>query len=149
MSKIGVNIKYIYNMCNDIEQIRKFYTHTIGMKEKAYRDDEKYGWVLYESEGLDFMFFKADKDIPVISEFAWQPGGGGGYAEISSWTLSMDKETFEKAYEKIKVNKYYTRHREPIWLQDCYWAIIVKDPMGNTVELSYEPSHYPESLEWK
>ncbi|MCK9225784.1 MAG: VOC family protein [Candidatus Muirbacterium halophilum] len=146
---LKVNIRYIYNMCNDIDEISKFYTHTIGLKEKAKRNDEKWGWVVYASEGFEFIFFRAKKTMPVISEFAWQPGGGGGHTEMSSWTISLPKNQFIETLEKLKANKYYTRQAKPIWLQDFYWGIVAKDPMGNTVELTYEPEEYPESTVWK
>ena len=72
------NIRFIYNHCNDLAQMRHFYSDLLGMIETAYNEDWNY--LCYKSEGLDFMFFGSKEDIPIKDRFADQPGWPGGCA---------------------------------------------------------------------
>ena len=65
-------------MCNDVAEMKKFYTGLLGMQEVAFMDEEEFGWLCYQCEGFQFMFFKTHGKVPVLSDFTWQPGWGGG-----------------------------------------------------------------------
>lgn len=146
--KPQVNVRFLFNVCNDIDAIRHFYTDILGMQEKAYMNEENFGWLNYQSDGFEFMFFRADKEIPVITEWASQPGWEGGTLETTSWGMMMPFDQFKAAYEKMKEEDVPTYKSEPEWRHESYWGISVMDPMGNTIEIGSFPKKKPVSPEW-
>lgn len=138
MDKTGINIRFIFNFCNDIDEIRRFYSELIGLEEVSYRNDEEWGWLVYQSEGFQFMWFRSDEKLPVIDGWAAQPGYSGGEFAITSWSIELPKEDFEKIIGRLKASGVKLFSMEPEWRQESYWGFTVMDPMGNTVELYYE-----------
>lgn len=147
-TKPALNIRFIYSMCNDLEAVRHFYTELVGLEQGSFRDDEEWGWLVYESEGFEMMFFRADKELPVLKDWASQPGYEGGTLEVTSWSIHVPEEMFPAVVERLRSAgvKYFTKN--PEWRQDCYWGFTVMDPMGNTVELYTQPKERPKSTEW-
>jgi len=142
-----VNLRFVYNFCNDVAEIRGFYTELLGLEELAY--DEEYGWVNYQVEGLCYMFFRDDEaPVPVKAEFAAQPGWAGGTAVISSFSFEIPEADYPDMINKLRdagVKSYYDA---PSWEQDCYWCFPVLDPMGNTIEVFMSPKERPASTVW-
>ncbi len=138
MDKTGINIRFIFNFCNDIDEIRRFYSELIGLEEVSYRNDEEWGWIVYQSEGFQFMWFRSDEKLPIIDGWAAQPGYNGGEFAITSWSIELPKEDFEEIIGRLKASGAKLFSMEPEWRQESYWGFTVMDPMGNTVELYYE-----------
>ena len=139
-------ISYIYNFCSDLKAIRQFYSECIGLPEGLYKPE--YGCISYKMPGMEFMFWQTD-DVPARpSGFAAQPGGGGGELPVTSWTVAVPEKEFAAAVSRLRKMGYESKAEQPVWLQDCYWAFVVRDPAGNTVELSTVPSTRPESTVW-
>ena len=136
--KTTVNIRYIFNFCNDIEEIREFYSDLVGLEEVSFKDDDEWGWVVYQSEGFQFMWFRSDEELPVIDGWANQPGYEGGEYALISWSIEVPKADFEAIVERLKASGAKLLSMEPEWRQDSYWGFTVMDPMGNTVEIFYE-----------
>ncbi len=64
-----VTIRYFFLMCNDIAAMRRFYTEQVGLEEAGHVDEEKFGYLVYQCDGFEFMFFRADKPLPVPTEW--------------------------------------------------------------------------------
>ncbi len=143
-----INIRFLFNVCNDIDAMRHFYTDILGMQEKAYMNEASFGWLNYQSDGFEFMFFRADKEIPVQTEWACQPAWEGGTVEVTSWGMMMPFEQFKVAYEKMRKEGVPLFKPEPEWRYDNYWGLSVMDPMGNTIEIGSIPSEKPASPQW-
>lgn len=141
-----LNIRFIYNMCNDVARMKHFYSDLVGLKEIVY--DSTYGWLVYQSEGFQMMFLKAELELPVAAEFAWQPGSGKGTLDAPSWGIAVPEDRFPEVYLRLKEAGVSMLEPEPQWRQACYWGLSVLDPMGNTVEIYTEPGEKPESTEW-
>jgi len=133
-----IKLRFIFNFCNDIEAIRNFYSDLIGMKETNYRNDEEWGWVVYNSDGFQIMWFRSGEMLPVIDGWAVQPGYESGEYAITSWSIEVPKDSFEDIVARLKASGARLFSMEPEWRQDSYWGFTVMDPMGNTVELFYE-----------
>jgi catechol 2,3-dioxygenase-like lactoylglutathione lyase family enzyme len=142
----NVNIRFIYNYCNDLTEVRHFYTDLLGMKETAF--DEDWNYLCYQSEGISFMFFDNDEGIPVRTEFADQPGWMGGELPITSWTIDVPEEEYADTIDRLKSAGVISSGDNPHWEQDCYWCFPVLDPMGNTVEVTTVPEEKPADTEW-
>jgi catechol 2,3-dioxygenase-like lactoylglutathione lyase family enzyme len=143
-----VNIRFLFNVCNDIDAMRHFYTDIIGMQEQAYMNDENFGYLSYHCDNFDFMFFRADEKQPIVTEWACQPGWAGGTLEITSWGIQIPADQFAELYERLKTEGVPLFKPEPEWRQDSYWGLSVKDPMGNTIEVYAVPKERPVSPQW-
>jgi catechol 2,3-dioxygenase-like lactoylglutathione lyase family enzyme len=143
------SIWFVFTVCNDIDEVRHFYTDLLGMQEDGYMNDENFGYLSYECEGgVYFMFFRADEKLPVLDEWASQPGWAGGTLEVNSWAIQIPYEDFAEVYEKLKGEGFPLFKPEPEWRQDSYWGLSVRDPMGNTVEVYTTPKEKPTSTTW-
>lgn len=65
---------------------------------------------------------------------AKQPGWEGGTYPGISWSAECDKESFNAAIARLKAAKVPSYHTEPNWVG--YWSYPVRDPAGNTVEIT-------------
>ena len=90
--KRRVNLRFLYAMCNDVAAVRRFYSESIGLEELGHMDEEAFGWVGYDSEGMQLMFFRWDESLPRPSEWAWQPGDGAGTTPALSFSIEVPEE---------------------------------------------------------
>lgn len=140
-----INIRFLYSMCNDVKAIRAFYTDVLGMKEMSFRDDENFSWVVYDTEGLQLMFFRWDGNIPVEARWAWQPGEAPeNAAPIMSFSLEYPEEDLRPLVARVREAAAATATPKPTWRQNSYWGWTVRDPMGNTLELFSSVSDQPK-----
>ena len=146
--KPKVNIRYLFAMCNDIDEMRRFYTELLGMQEQSYMNDESFGWLCYDSEGFQLMFFRAEKKIPVTAEWAWQPGYDGGELPVTSWAVVIPEADFKATITRMRDGGAKMHSELPEWRQGSYWGFNVMDPMGNTIEIFMIPAEKPESTDW-
>ncbi len=73
--KRKVNLRFVYSFCSDIGEVRRFYTDLLGMTELGFMDEEQFGWVGYDSEGVQFMFFRWDEELPSREDWDWKGAG--------------------------------------------------------------------------
>ncbi|MCX6645250.1 MAG: VOC family protein [bacterium] len=144
-----VNIRFLFAMCNDIPAMRKFYSDLLGMQEVSYMNDEGFGWLCYQCEGFQFMFFRTHGRIPLIENWTWQPGYEGGGFDALSWAVEIPETEFADYYRRLKDAGVKAFSEKPEWRQGSYWGYSVMDPMGNTVEVYTSPKVKPDSDEWK
>ncbi len=143
-----INIRFIYNMCNDLEAMRHFYTDLVGLEQGSFRNDEEWGWLVYRSEGFEMMFFRASEKLTLHEKWASQPGYEGGTLEVTSWSIHIPENVFAEVVSRLTSAGVKSLNKKPDWRQDCYWGFTCMDPMGNTVELYTEPAERPASTEW-
>jgi catechol 2,3-dioxygenase-like lactoylglutathione lyase family enzyme len=147
--KPRVNLRFLYNQCNDVKTIKEFYADCLGMKLAAFEDKPEWGWANFASDGIDFMFFRADTKLDVPTEFAFQPGDGGGPRAAASWSVQVQEPDFRATVDKLRKVKVKAMTKAPTWRQSSYWGFTVLDPMGNTVEVYCVVKDKPASTEWK
>ncbi|MHC4930741.1 MAG: VOC family protein [Planctomycetota bacterium] len=143
-----LNIRFVYGICNDVAAMRAFYSDLLGMEELQFMDEEPFGFLVYQSEGFQLMFFRSmHGELPVPEEWSWQPGDGAGDGAALSWSLLVPEEEFRELTGRVKESACPKQTDQPTWRQDSYWGWTVKDPMGNTVELYTVPAERPESTD--
>lgn len=147
--KPRVNLKFVYNVCNDVAAIKRFYGDLLGMKIASFMDKPEFGWVNIASEGFEFMFFRAEGKYIEPTEFAGQPGDGGGPRQATSWSVAIPEEDFRATFERLRQAGIKAMTKTPTWRQDSYWGYTVLDPAGNTVEVYCSVKAKPASTEWK
>ncbi len=141
-----VKIRFVYNHCNDLLAMRRFYTDLLGMTELGY--NLEWNWLGYDCAGFQLMFFGAEDKLPVPTEFTDQPGYNGGDREGISWSVAVPEDEFAATVRRLKEAGVPCFDDRPRWYQDSYWGFPVLDPMGVTVEVFCFPKDKPESAEW-
>jgi len=142
----SVNIRFVYNFCNDLAAMRRFYTDLLGLPEAAYSEEHRY--LCYRSEGFQFMFFRPDAEVPPREGWADQPAYAGGTTFDTSWSIEIPEEKFAATMARLREAGVESFAAEPDWRVDSYWGLAVKDPMGNTVEVYATPKERPAATTW-
>jgi catechol 2,3-dioxygenase-like lactoylglutathione lyase family enzyme len=147
------NLRFLYAMCSDVSAMRAFYTEVLGMKELSFRDDENFGWCVYDTEGLQLMFFRWDTELPPEQRWAWQPGEAPeDSAPLMSFSIEYPEADLRAVVKRVREADAAAATETPTWRQMSYWGWTVKDPMGNTIELFSSVKEQPqegETPEWK
>ena len=144
-SKPMATLKFCFHMCNDVPAMRVFYGDLLGLETSGGAAEDGYVSV---SVGVELLFFKGDFELPVHQKFAWQPGYRSGSANLSSWAIEMDEDTFTETARRLANATLPKLPTRPEWRKDSYWAQTLRDPMGNTVEIYWVPKQKPDSLDW-
>lgn len=148
-----VNVRFLYVMCNDVGLMRDFYSDVLGMSELNFRDDENFGWAVYDTEGFQLMFFRWDSELPFDERWAWQPGEAPeNSAPLMSFSLEYPEDELREVVKRVREVDLPTATDKPTWRQNSYWGWTIKDPMGNTIELFSSVQQQPaegETPEWQ
>lgn len=141
-------VRFVFHVCNDVAAMRRFYVELLGLGEAHFMDTEEHAWLSVDCGGWQMMWFRADEEQPVPTEFAMQPGWRGGTVEATSWGVGIPKERFAEVLAALTRAGVPMFKPEPEWRQDSYWGLSVRDPMGVTVEVYSTPAEKPESTTW-
>ncbi|SHJ44816.1 Catechol 2,3-dioxygenase [Tessaracoccus bendigoensis DSM 12906] len=135
---------FVYTRCNDLNSSRRFYTELIGLKQ-IWDDDESLGYLVGPAQLSVFL----DPASTATPHWSFQPGWGYGLSVESrpplaaaSWSVELSPEAFRDAVDRLRTAGVTAWRREPFWVG--YWSYVVRDPMGQTVELSDPLSSGPD-----
>ncbi len=129
-------VRFVYVPCADLEEMRHFYSELVGLDEIYHSDVDR--TVAYLCDGLQFSVFEHPDAEPVDDGWAVQPGWNGGTGALTSWSVTLaDDMAFAAAVERLQKADVEAAHESPEWV--FYWSFPVKDPMGNTVEITWAP----------
>ena len=129
---------FLYLHTADLIEARAFYTDLLGLDEIFFSRDD--GVVGYAVGSLQLTIASQSK-VAGPQEWATQLGWSGGSGSQPSWGVELSPEMFHRTVTALVDAAAETRHPDPQWVG--YWSFPVKDPMGNTVELST-----PERSAW-
>jgi catechol 2,3-dioxygenase-like lactoylglutathione lyase family enzyme len=131
---------FLYVHCSDLAAARRFYTNLLGLSEVYFSAAD--GTVGYRVGTLQISV-AAHPDLSThVDGWSRQLGWEGGASTAPSWGVEMDRRGFHRAVRAILgAGDVQTRFPEPQWVG--YWSFPVRDPMGNTVEVST-----PKSDSW-
>jgi catechol 2,3-dioxygenase-like lactoylglutathione lyase family enzyme len=131
---MGLSLRFLYLPCRDLEAMRRFYTDLVGLTE-TYHAPGPEGGLAYACDRLQLTFFAAPDAAPNAAGWHRQPGWAGGTVAGASWSIVADDEAAFRAAAARLTEAGVPRHAEhPRWVG--YWSFPVRDPMGNTVELT-------------
>ncbi|MHC4841759.1 MAG: VOC family protein [Planctomycetota bacterium] len=143
--KPKANIRFLYAFCNDIRPVRAFYSDLLGMQEISHMDEESFGWLAYQCEGLQYMFFRWDTKLPKEARWACQPGETiADSSALMNFSLEYGIEDYIRLVPVLLEAKVVSEKSKPNWRQKSYWGWTIKDPMGNTIEVYAAPKDKPE-----
>ena len=125
----------IFQWCNNINQMRLFYSDILGAEETFYRDDSEHGWLTYQLADLQLVFIRSDEPLPIAGDFAINPAHQDGTRIAASWVLKMGEEKFRAAIHRLQQAGIASTTAEPYSNRPGHLQYIVLDPMGLTLEL--------------
>jgi catechol 2,3-dioxygenase-like lactoylglutathione lyase family enzyme len=141
-----MNLRFLYIFCNDVDAMRRFYSNVVGLKEVYYAPGD-HGGLAYNCNGLQFTIFPTQSALPTPSKWHKQPGWQGGTLPAASWSVeSASKDAFAATVIRLAEAQVPTFFDSPQWVG--YWSFPVKDPMGNTVELTLPMDSEPQEKVW-
>ena len=138
-------VRFLYIGCNDLSRMRTFYSDLVGLDEIYYSDDDR--TLGYDCDGFQFTVIESTEAAPADSRWDRQPGWVGGTRAAVSWSVALTESTFGPAVERLGDAGVPCFRPTPVWVG--YWSFPVKDPMGNTVEITYAPADPPTSTDWQ
>ncbi|WP_299169242.1 VOC family protein [uncultured Arthrobacter sp.] len=128
---------FLYTRSNNVDASRRFYSELVGLDQIW---DEMGDIAFVVGDSVQFSIGH-DPNATVDSEWAFQPGWVFGLGiepspsrASASWSIPLSPESFSKAVARLQEADIAALRSEPFWVG--YWSYVVKDPMGQTVELT-------------
>jgi catechol 2,3-dioxygenase-like lactoylglutathione lyase family enzyme len=139
------SVRFVYFGCTDLAAMRHFYTELVGLRE-TYHADGPDGSLAYDCDGLQFTIMVTEQPTANEADWSKQPGWGGGLGARASWSVVCSAATFPVVVRRLIDAGVSTYYEKPRW--HGYWGFPVKDPMGNTVEVTLPLEEPPAETEW-
>lgn len=115
------------------------FTHRLLVcKRHFFEDNGEHGWLTYESDSLQIVFMRANKELPTLNGWSKQPSFGGGEHESSSWVITVSADEFDAIVSRLNENDINVYSRQPHILESGAQQFFALDPMGNTIEIYTE-----------
>ena len=103
----------------------------LGLAEIYESDDGS--TVAFRVDGLQITISHHD-DVAAVGGWSRQLGWDGGLGSAPSWGFELAPDEFRAAVDRVADSRVSGWFDAPQWVG--YWSFPVRDPMGNTVELS-------------
>lgn len=119
---LSINNPIYFNICDNVEQIKDFYTNLLGLKETAYSENT---YIEYVKDGKTIMFYQNDKAFSKISETKKDN-------KKFNWCIKADSELFLRVFKVLN-------HKKPsVNENEGYLSLDIDDPMNNKVIIYLE-----------
>jgi len=135
-------LRFLYIPASNLDAMREFYSEHLSLDEIWFEEEEG---LAYDCDGLQFTILFDATSTPATDGWATQPGWTGNTTAAISWSVVLSEAAFRRAVVALPGSDSECLHELPQWVG--YWSFPVKDPMGNTVELSW-PAETPPSRDW-
>lgn len=127
---------FAYEYCTDISATREFYGGQVGLT-LIWDEAED---IAFQHDCVQVSFRRADS-LTRPQSWAFQPGWSHGQLSgapktehVRSISIALAPAAFRSAVAKLKSAGVETLRPEPFWVG--YWSFVVRDPDGQTVELT-------------
>lgn len=127
-----IRVHTLFRWCNDIAAMRHFYSEVLQLNETFYRDDEQHGWLTYQVDSVQLVFMRVSSPLPLVPDWAKQPGYTGGNLEVDSLLLVVDNTDALQIF----VARLQAANIPMNAKADSSYQCVVRDPMGWTVEIA-------------
>src|SRR5687768_10085772 len=90
----------LFELCNDVSEMRAFYSHVIGLTETVFNAEN--GWLTYQAGPVQVVFTEP-KSSPVapLTEWSRSPGWDGGTVDASSWVFAVAPKAFDRLLDRL------------------------------------------------
>lgn len=137
----GIHINDIFMWTHSVEDIRKFYSGSLGLEHDFYEPDKtKFGnaYIVYKFGDQSLHFINRIKDHIPVNKWTYQQSSQIEFGvERISFTIEMPRAQLETAAKKI-IGSDIPHYQDSIEHRVGYSALTVRDPMGNTLDLYYK-----------
>jgi hypothetical protein len=126
---------FIFNICNDVDKMRFFYTELLGFQELGYK---KGAFVDYKFKETTIMFSAKEDIFSDMKSYSDRHQNG---SEPISWSIEVEEDLFPELLNKLCKSGVKTLQKVPAWNHDGFWSFSVLDPMGNNIQIYMEPKN--------
>lgn len=128
---------FLYTGSNNIAASRHFYSDLIGLNQIWDEVDH----IAYRIDGGIQFSISYDSTAAISDEWSFQPGWAFGLgveprpsSTRASWSVPLSPKAFLNTVARLQDAEVDALRSEQFWVG--YWSYVVKDPMGQTVELT-------------
>ena len=128
---------FLYTRSNDVAASRRFYSDLVGL-DQIWDEEDDIAYLIGDAVQFSIGY---DPDSTAEKGWTFQPGWvfGLGIDPIprhasASWSIPLSPRSFVSAVARLQDAGVAALRPEPFWVG--YWSYVVKDPMGQTVELT-------------
>lgn len=117
---LSINDPVYINICDDIEEMKSFYTDLLGLNETAYKENN---YIEYVKDGKTMMFYQNN----IV--YAKLPKSKNSDKPFN-WCIKADSEMFLRVFKLLD-------NRKPS-VSEGYLTLDIDDPMNNKVVIYLE-----------
>lgn len=128
---------FLYTRSNNIAASRRFYSDLLGL-DQIWDEEGDIAYLVGDTVQFSVGY---DPDATADHEWAFQPGWVFGLGldpsprrARASWSIPLLPQSFRSTVARLQEAGIAALRPEPFWVG--YWSYVVKDPMGQTVELT-------------
>ena len=130
---MGSKLNTVFEWCNNISEMRRFYTEGLGLAETHARDTPEIGVVVYQVGDTQIVITRSPEPKPVLNDWTKSWGFEDGVLYEPAWVIEVEWNSFFEVVERLKQLEVpihsHPRQEEKIR------QIVVRDPMGRTVSV--------------
>ena len=129
----------VFEWCNDVAEMRRFYTDGLGLNETHARDEPEVGFVVYQAGETQIVITRSPDPKPVLSDWTKTWGFDDGLLHEPAWVIEVEWDSFFDIVQRLK-SFGVPMHSEPRD-EDKIRQVVVRDPMGRTVSVDAYPTN--------
>lgn len=135
---MAIKLHTVFEWCNDIAEMRRFYTEGIGLEEQHTKDDQEGGYVVYQAGDTQIVITRSPQPKPVLQAWTKTQGFDMGSLIEPAWVIEVDWDSFGKVVGRLEsLNApFHSQRRDDEKLRQ----VVVRDPMGRTLSVDAYPS---------
>ena len=130
-----LHLNTIFRWCNDIENMRHFYSDCLSLEETFFKNNNEHGWLTYQLSEIQLVFTRSEEPLPEPTAFAMNPAYRDGQTYDSSWVIEVAPSNFDNIVAKIRRSGAPIYNDAPFSNRPGHRQLIVRDPMGMTIEI--------------
>lgn len=130
---MGSKLNTVFEWCNNIAEIRRFYTDGLGLTENHVQDTPEVGVIVYLLGDTQIVITRSPEPKHVLNDWTKSWGFEGGVLYEPAWVIEVDWDLFADVVDRLKklgVPMYGDPRQEEKIRQ-----VVVRDPMGRTVSV--------------
>lgn len=128
----------VFEWCNDVAEMRAFYTDALGLTETHARDEQKVGVVVYQAGDTQIVITRLPDPKPVLDQWTKTWGFDEGVLQEPAWVIEVEWDSFFNVVERLRALgvPVHGEARD----EDKIRQLVVRDPMGRTVSVDAYPN---------
>lgn len=135
---MGAKLNTVFEWCNDIAAMRRFYTDAVGLAEMHARDEPEVGVVVYQAGDTQIVITRSSEPKPVLSQWTQTWGFDEGVLQEPAWVIEVEWGSFFHIVDRVR--GLGLPIQGDVRDDEKLRQLLVRDPMGRTVSVDAYPS---------